>query len=217
MEALIASIAQMPARDLQCVAAQAARSGEPLTAMRLIKELAVRCAHDPEAIMHVCTALHVHNDSRNLYSLLNCCVDCADVFALFAEAQRAYGTRVFCNVVCNDVMNCVCVVTLYRVCVFGVDDNVVSVLHDLTMRDVNVLGDLHMLPQHGIYVFEHIRRLQALPSPTEAELAHMLLPAVQRQLQPNRWVIPADRAGALKELVEVSPPTLHPLTFKSKT
>jgi len=84
---------------------------------------------------------------------LNCCVDCADFFALFAEAQRAYGTRVFCDMLCNDVMNCVCVVTLYRVCVFRVDAGVVSVLHDLAKRDVNVLGDLRMLSQHGIYVF----------------------------------------------------------------
>jgi hypothetical protein len=58
-------------RDREAVAAgtasakQAARSGEPLTAMLLLKALAVRCARDPDALLkfllHVCTALHVHN------------------------------------------------------------------------------------------------------------------------------------------------------------
>ena len=46
-------------------------------------------------------------------------------FALFA---CVHGTRVFSDVTCCGVSNCVCVVTLYRVCVFRVVAGVVSVV-----------------------------------------------------------------------------------------
>ena len=101
---------------------QAARSGVPLTAMRLLKALAVRCARDANALMHVCTALHVHNDFRTLYGRLHCCLDVDEFFALFACVQHAYGTRMFCGLTFNNVPICVCVVTMCRVCVFRVDE-----------------------------------------------------------------------------------------------
>ena len=66
---------------------------------------------------------------NNLYILHTCLfryIDVADFFALFAEAQRAYGTRVFSGVTFRGVPNRVCVVTMYRVCVFRVVAGVVS-------------------------------------------------------------------------------------------
>ncbi len=44
------------------VAVQAARTIQPLAAMRLLQPLAVRCARDAVTHMHVCTALNAHND-----------------------------------------------------------------------------------------------------------------------------------------------------------
>ena len=106
---------------LQRVAALAARSGEPLTAMRLLHALAARCALDPEARMHVCTALHVHNNFRTLYERLHACFTLDDFVELFECVQHAYGTRVFRDVTCNHVPNLVRVVTMYRVWVIHVD------------------------------------------------------------------------------------------------
>ena len=83
----------------------------------------VRCARDPAALMHVCTA---RNDFCTLYRCLHCCVNSDDFLALFACVQHAYGTRVYSGLTCDGVRNCVCVVTMYRVCVFRVVAGVVS-------------------------------------------------------------------------------------------
>jgi hypothetical protein len=192
------SIAVLPAKQLQGIAVQAARSGVPLTAMRLLKALAVRCARDADALMHVCTALHVQNDFFILYGRLHCCYDIDEFFELFACVQHAYGTRVFRGLTFDNVHNCVCVVTMCRVCVFRVDGRVVSVLRQQVMRDVNV----NDFAAH-IDVAAHIAHLRALPSPSGE-----LLPALPLQVLPFRGTIP-DRAGALQELREVLSP-LHP-------
>jgi hypothetical protein len=217
MEALVTyDIAGLPAQDLQLVAVQAARSGDPLTALNLIKELAVRCARDPAALMHVCTALNVHNNFCTLYSLLHCCVDYVDLFALFAEAQHAYGTRVYTNVTCNGVKHCVCVVTLYRVCVFSVRDGVAAVVCQFVTRDVNTAIDVRggsvlcMPLADAAQILSYIAALHALPSPTANETAHLVLPAFQ--LQPSRrpTTVARNRADALDELYKVPlPPSPH--------
>jgi hypothetical protein len=109
------------------------------------------------------------------------CIDVADFFALFAEAQRAYGTRVFSDVTFRGVSNCVCVVTMYRVCVFSVVETVVTVLHDVNARDA--LPDLHtLLPSHCASIVAQLNHLQSLPSPTEAESARSVLPDFRLQL-----------------------------------
>ena len=79
---------------------------------------------------------------RTLYVLLHCCVDSHKLFALFAEVQHAYGTRVYTDVTCHKFQHCVCVVTMYRVCVLSVHDGVAAVLCELVTHDVNV--DIHM-------------------------------------------------------------------------
>jgi hypothetical protein len=120
---------------------------------------------------------------NNLYILHTCLfryIDVADFFTLFAEAQRAYGTRVFSDVTFRGVSNCVCVVMMYRVCVFSVVETVVTVLHDVNARDAR---DLHtMLPlSHCASIDAHLSNLQSLPSPTEAESARSVLPDFRLQ------------------------------------
>ena len=172
------SIADLPAEQLQGIAVQAARSGVPLTAMRLLKALAVRCALDADALMHVCTALHVQNDFFILYGRLHCCFDIDEFFALFACVQRAYATRMFCGLTFNNVPNCV--VTMCRVCVFRIDARVVYVVRQQVTRDVNASD----FAAH-IDVAAHIAYLQALPSPSGE-----LLPALPRQVLPLSGPIP---------------------------
>jgi hypothetical protein len=204
MESLLESIKDLPACQLQRVAAQAARCGDPLTAMRMLHALAVRCARDYDALMHVCTALHLHNDFCTLYSLLHCCYDFDDFFALFAEAQRAYGTRVFSGVTCNDEQRCVCVVTLYRVYVFRVNgEGVVSVVSDV---------NLCVLPPRAI---AHIEKLRALPMPSKALEEQMLYPAFQRVIPALDAPIPPTAEGAREELDQVS--ELHRTPTSSHT
>ena len=198
------SIAVLPAKQLQGIAVQAARSGVPLTAMRLLKALAVRCARDADALMHVCTALHVQNDFFILYGRLHCCYDIDEFFELFACVQRAYGTRVFSNVTYCGVTNCVCVVTLYRVCVFRVVARDVSVVRTFVTREVNVRGDQSLMDD----IRDYVALMQALPLPPGAEAAELLLPALTLQDLPLNTAI-MDRAGALQELREVLSP-LHP-------
>lgn len=76
----------------------------------------------------------MHNDFYTLYTLLNRCIDVDDFFALLACAQHAYGTRVYSGLTCDGVSNCVCVVTMYRVCVFQVDGVDVTVMHYIVLR-----------------------------------------------------------------------------------
>jgi hypothetical protein len=209
MEDLLSLIDEGEAHLLQGIAALAARSGEPLTAMRLLQALAVRCARDPAARMHVCTALHARNDFCTLYIRLHCCVNSDAFFALFAEAQRAYGTRVFSGVTFRGVYNCVCVVTMYRVCVLRVVAGNVSVVRAFVTREVNVRGaDALFAP----CILDHIARMQALPLPPGAE--ELLLPALTSQVLLPLSAAILDRAGALEELMEVLSP-LHPLTLNS--
>jgi hypothetical protein len=202
-------IDECEAHQLQGIAALAARSGEPLTAMRLLQALAVRCARDPVALMHVCTALHARNDFCTLYHRLHCCVNSNAFFELFACVQHAYGTRVFSGETCNGVSNCVCVVTMYRVCVFRVVDGNVSVVSTFATREVNERGDDALFAP---YILQHIAHMQALPLPPGAE--ELLLPALTPQVLLPPEVAISDRAGALKELKEVLSP-LHPLTLNS--
>jgi len=223
MEEFIASIPHMPAPQLQRVATRAARCGEPLIAMHLLKALAVRCAGDSEALMHVCTALNVDNDFYTLYTLLNCCIDCDDFFALFACVQHAYGTRVYRGVACNGVINCVCVVTMYRVCVLSVDGAVVTVLHNIVLRDVDVREDDGCVvcgalswAQPPAGVVREILVLQDRPLP--ADLPPLVYPPFQRRVL-LAWDAPIlDAASALKELHEVPPPPapLHLPTLNPK-
>ena len=209
MEALIASIEVVSPPRLQGIAALAARSGEPLTAMRLLQALGVRCGRDPDALMHVCTALHARNDFCTLYRCLHCCVNSDAFFAFFACVQRAYGTRVFSNVTYCGVSNCVCVVTLYRVCVFRVVARDVSVVRTFVTREVNVRGDKSLMDD----IRDYVALMQALPLPPGAEAAELLLPALTLQDLPLNTAI-MDRAGALKELKEVLYPMLS-LTLNS--
>jgi hypothetical protein len=51
-----------------------------------------------------------------LFTLLDCCFDPDDFFALFACVQHAYGTRVYSGVTCNGAMNCVCDTCVLRQC-----------------------------------------------------------------------------------------------------
>jgi hypothetical protein len=220
MEALLHAIPDMAVQELDRVAVQAARSGDPLTALNLIKELAVRCARDPAALMHVCTALNVHNNFCTLYSFLHCCVDYRDLFALFAEAQHAYGTRVYDDVTYRDVPHCVCVVTLYRVCVLSVHDRVAAVLCEFVTRDVNVDVNVHggsvlcMPPTQAARILLHIAALNELPSPNAREQAHLVLPAFQLQPPRRPKLGQREKAAALDELHEVllppSPHTVNP-------
>ena len=177
--------------------------------MRLLQALAVRCARDPAARMHVCTALHARNDFCTLYLRLHCCVNSDAFFALFACVQHAYGTRVFSGEKFDGVSNCVCVVTMYRVCVFRVVAGNVYVVSTFVTREVNERGaDALFAP----YILHHIARMQALPLPPGAE--ELLLPALTPQVLLPPEVAISDRAGALKELKEVLSP-LHPLTLNS--
>jgi hypothetical protein len=204
MDDLIASVDFVSPPRLQGIAALAARSGEPLTAMRLLQALVVRCARDATALMHVCTALHARNDFCTLYFRLHCCPHINDVFALFACVQRAYGTRVFSNMTFRGMSNCVCVVTLYRVCVFHVVAGDVNVVRASVTHEVNVHDDDDLPSRIRVYV----KQMQALPLPLGAEAAELLLPVFSIQALPVSNTV-LDRAGALKELHEVLFP-LHP-------
>ena len=52
----------------------------------LVGVVAVRRVRDPDALMHVCTALHVGNDLCTLYSFLLCRVDADVFFALLCHS-----------------------------------------------------------------------------------------------------------------------------------
>jgi hypothetical protein len=114
--------------------------------------------------------------------------------------QNAYGTRVFSNVTFCGASNCVCVVTLYRVCVFHVVAGDVSVVRTFVTREVNVRGDDGLPPS----ICDHVARMQALPLPHGAEAAELLPPALTPQDMPLNAAIPG-RAGARKELKKSSP------------
>ena len=170
--------------------------------------------------MHVCTTLNVHTNFCTLYSLLHRCVDYLDLFVLFAEAQHAHGTRAYTDVTCHDVQHCVCVVTMYRVCVLSVHDGVAAVLCEFVTRDVNVdvnvLGGsvLCMPPTQAARILLHIAALNELPSPNAREKAHLVLPTFQLQPPRRPTLGQRDKAAALDELHEVllppSPHTVNP-------
>ena len=77
--------------------------------------------------MHVCTALNVQNDFYTLYSLLFRFIDARDLVALFACAQRAYGTRV------DIVQHCVRVENAHLRCLFRIDGKKLSCIGDVVM------------------------------------------------------------------------------------
>jgi hypothetical protein len=131
-------------------------------------------------------------------------------FALFACVQHAYGTRVFSGVTCCGEPNCVCVVTMYRVCVFRVVDGVVSVVRTFVTREMYVRGD-DRLPTR---IRDYVARMQALPLPPGAEAAELLLPVLSPQVLPLHAAIPDWGTGALNELKEVLS-FLHPLTLNT--
>jgi hypothetical protein len=107
--------------------------------------------------MHVSTALHANNDFYTLFTMLNRLIVVDDLFALSACAQHAYGTRVYSGLTCDGVRNCVCVVTMYRVCVFHVDGVDVSVMHDIVLRSVSVrIGKSGCIVFGGVYIYIYI-------------------------------------------------------------
>jgi hypothetical protein len=157
--------------------------------------------------------MHVGNDLYTLITLLHRCVDAADHFALFACAQHAYGTRVYSGVTCDGVSNCVCAVTMYRVCVVHVVDAfAVSLMHNIVLREVDVLcsadgrvvlfGGVSLQPPVVAAMLQHMAELQALHIPQHLE-ATLQYPPFQRQILSPDAQIPDSAAGALKELYEV--------------
>ena len=157
-----ANIAVMAAPLLQRVAWLAARITHPLAGMRLIRALAVRCATDRTALMHVCTALHLNNDFFTLHRLLHCMLHPFDLFVLFGEAQRAYGTRVTCDVSYQGLLHCVHVVNMYRDCVYHVADGVVTCIHETVTWSVAPPHLLHILqPRPVMPPIEELTHLAA--------------------------------------------------------
>jgi hypothetical protein len=198
--------------------------------MRLLHTLAVRCALDPEARMHVCTALHVHNNFRTLYERLHACFTLDDFVELFECVQHAYGTRVFRDVTCNHVPNLVCVMTMYRVWVFHVDaDHDICTDHNVMLRGVNVhivdaisvvCGALSISCPSAGMADSMLQCMQALQvAPTTLALEEQLLyPAIRRAMLQFDEGMPSTPAGAREELIQVGTPfslSLHPHTFNS--
>jgi hypothetical protein len=143
-----ASIDTLPAPELQVIAVQAARTVQPLAAMRLLKRLAARCADDADARMYVCTALNVQNDFYTLYALLFRVLDARDLVALFACAQRAYGTRV------DIAQRCVRVENAYLRCAFCIDGKKVVCSGDVEVLREECPGALLSLVQRPLVPYD---------------------------------------------------------------
>jgi hypothetical protein len=170
-----ASIDELPALQLQAIAVQAARTVQPLAAMRLLQALAVRCARDADARAVVCTALNVQNDFYSVYSLLFRCIDAHDLVALFACVQRAYGTRV------DIAQQCVRVDNAYLRCAFHINGKQILCSGDVVMLCDECPGALLSLVQRPLLSYNSSipdmvgarKELKEVSSPPPAPALHL--------------------------------------------
>ena len=202
--------------QLRLLARLAARIGDVLTAMMLLRCVFLTraywlnpppCSHiftvffcrqllllaSSDAAHHrtVCTALHLHNDFCTLHSFLQR-VECTrDFFMLFAEAQRAVGTRVFFDVSYLHCDRAVLFVSPSEFCVMRDD---ASLMLRVQLRDVTsvTVHDGACCVHISDTVAHYVHASNAAAAVCDA-LSRRVAPALD-------WAAAISRADALVEL-----------------
>ena len=207
----------LPSEQLQQLARLAARIGNVLTAMLLLRcvfltraswltpppcshiftvffcrKLLLLAASDAAHHRTVCTALHIHNDFCTLHSFLERIYCTRDFFLLIAEAQRAAGTRVFFDVSYSNCDSAVLFVTASEFCVMNVND--ATLMLRVQLRDVTsvTVHDGACCVHISDTVAHYVHASNAAAAVCDA-LSRRVAPALD-------WAAAISRADALVEL-----------------